>query len=71
MSQIGTEASFFNYDAEGVPVVWTLVVEEGTLNSCNNEVVLPAFDQLVTAFHPELTEDLTVHRYFLNTMEHQ
>ena len=24
--------------------------------------------QLVTAFHPELTEDLTVHRYFLDQL---
>lgn len=26
-------------------------------------------NQLATAFHPELTEDLTVHRYFLNMID--
>lgn len=31
----------------GIPVVWTIVAEEGSLNGCNNEVVLPAFDQQI------------------------
>lgn len=28
----------------GIPVVWTLQVAEEDLNSCNNEIVIPAFD---------------------------
>lgn len=31
----------------GVPVVWTVVAEEGSLNGCNSELVLPAFDRQV------------------------
>lgn len=31
----------------GIPVVWTIVAEEGNLNGCNNELVLSAFDQQV------------------------
>ena len=31
----------------GIPVVWTITVEEETLNGCNNEIVLPAFNQQV------------------------
>lgn len=33
--------------AANIPVVWTIVAEEGTLNGCNNEIVLPAFGQQV------------------------
>ncbi|SBV97024.1 exported hypothetical protein [uncultured Eubacteriales bacterium] len=33
--------------AAGDAVVWTIVAEEGSLNGCNNELVLPAFDQQV------------------------
>lgn len=28
----------------GIPVVWTIIAEEGSLNGCNSEIVLPAFD---------------------------
>lgn len=31
----------------GIPVVWTIVADEASLNGCNNELVLPAFDQQV------------------------
>ena len=31
----------------GIPVVWTIVAEERNLNGCNNELVLPAFNQQV------------------------
>ena len=33
--------------AAGVPVVWTIVVDEESLNGCNNEIVIPAFGQQV------------------------
>lgn len=33
--------------AVGVPVVWTIVVDEESLNGCNNEIVIPAFGQQV------------------------
>ena len=31
----------------GIPVIWTIIVEEEALNGCNNEIYLPAFDQQV------------------------
>lgn len=31
----------------GIPVVWTIVADEESLNGCNNEVVIPAFGQQV------------------------
>ncbi|MGB4440005.1 MAG: sulfite exporter TauE/SafE family protein, partial [Sedimentibacter sp.] len=27
----------------GVPLKWTIVAEEGTLNGCNNEIIIPAY----------------------------
>ncbi|MGN0977051.1 MAG: sulfite exporter TauE/SafE family protein [Faecousia sp.] len=30
-----------------IPVVWTILAEEDALNGCNNEIVLPAFDQQI------------------------
>lgn len=33
-----------------IPVVWTVVAEKGTLNGCNNEIVLPAY-QLQIKLH--------------------
>lgn len=36
---------------------------------CNNRIVAARQDnQLVTSFHPELTDDLSVHRYFLENI---
>lgn len=32
---------------EGIPVVWTIIADEDSLNGCNNEIVLPAFGQQV------------------------
>ena len=32
---------------EGIPVVWTITASEDSLNGCNNEIVLPAFDQQI------------------------
>ena len=29
----------------GVPVEWTIIADETSLNGCNNEIVLPAFGQ--------------------------
>ena len=31
----------------GIPVIWTIIVDEECLNGCNNEIFLPAFDQQV------------------------
>ena len=31
----------------GIPVVWTIWADPSSLNGCNNEIVLPAFDQQV------------------------
>lgn len=31
----------------GIPVVWTILADGETLNGCNNEIVLPVFDQHV------------------------
>lgn len=31
----------------GIPVVWTIIADEGSLNGCNSEIVLPAFGQQV------------------------
>lgn len=31
----------------GTPVIWTIIVDEKSLNGCNNEIFLPAFDQQV------------------------
>lgn len=31
----------------GVPVKWTIVADEGKLNGCNNEIVIPAYDLTV------------------------
>lgn len=31
----------------GIPVVWTISADESALNGCNNELVIPAFDQQV------------------------
>lgn len=47
----------------GVPVEWTIIAEAGSLNGCNNEIVLPAFGQQIKltegenriAFTPEET----------------
>lgn len=32
---------------EGIPVIWTILVDEKALNGCNNEIYLPAFDRQV------------------------
>ena len=32
---------------EGIPVVWTITASEDSLNGCNNEIVLPAFNQQI------------------------
>lgn len=32
---------------KGVPVRWTLTAEEGKLNGCNNEIVIPAYDMTI------------------------
>ena len=31
----------------GMPVVWTIVADAESLNGCNNEIVIPAFEQQV------------------------
>ena len=36
---------------------------------CEDKIVMARQDNfLVTAFHPELTDDLRIHQYFLNMM---
>lgn len=32
---------------EGIPVVWTIMADEKSLNGCNNEIVIPAFEQQI------------------------
>ena len=32
---------------EGIPVVWTITASEDSLNGCNNEIVIPAFDRQI------------------------
>ncbi len=39
----------------GIPVVWTIQVEEANLNGCNKEIILSAFDQKVTLSAGEVT----------------
>lgn len=31
----------------GIPVIWTITADEESLNGCNNELVLPEFDQQI------------------------
>ena len=44
---VRSEIDFGGYPAitvqAGVPVRWTIVAEEGKLNGCNNEIVIPAY----------------------------
>ena len=44
---VRSEIDFGSYPAitvqVGVPVRWTIVAEEGKLNGCNNEIVIPAY----------------------------
>lgn len=43
-----------------------------TLASCDGKVVAARQDNLlVTSFHPELTDDLRMHRYFIKMVEEQ
>lgn len=44
---------------EGIPVVWTITVSEDSLNGCNNEIVLPAFDQQIKLEAGENTIEFT------------
>ncbi|MCD7770069.1 MAG: sulfite exporter TauE/SafE family protein, partial [Oscillospiraceae bacterium] len=43
----------------GIPVVWTIEVEESALNGCNKEIILSAFDQQVTLSAGEVTITFT------------
>ncbi len=43
----------------GIPVVWTIEVDEMNLNGCNNEIVLPAFDQQVKLAVGEVVIEFT------------
>ena len=46
---------------EGIPAVWTIMTDEVSLNGCDNEIVLPAFERQIkleagenmTRFTPE------------------
>ena len=43
----------------GIPVVWTILADPSSLNGCNNEIVLPAFDQQVKLEAGETTITFT------------
>ncbi len=43
----------------GIPVVWTITVDEKNLNGCNNEIVLSAFDQQVKLTAGEVVIEFT------------
>ncbi len=43
----------------GIPVVWTIEVDESNLNGCNNEIVLSAFDQQVKLTTGEVVIEFT------------
>ncbi len=43
----------------GVPVVWTVLVDEENLNGCNREILLTAFDQKVPLSAGEVTIEFT------------
>lgn len=48
---ITTDLHVNGYDdlkvAQGIPVVWTIVVDEKNLNGCNSEIILPDFNQQI------------------------
>ena len=48
---VTTELHANGYDdiqvTAGIPVIWKILADEGSLNGCNNEIFLPAFDQQV------------------------
>lgn len=43
----------------GIPVVWTIIASQSSLNGCNNEIVLPAFDRQVKLEAGETTITFT------------
>ncbi|MCD7804530.1 MAG: sulfite exporter TauE/SafE family protein [Oscillospiraceae bacterium] len=43
----------------GIPVVWTIEVDESSLNGCNNEIVLSAFNQQVKLTTGEVVIEFT------------
>lgn len=52
------------------PYIKTVGANTEILATCNGRIVAAREgNQLVTAFHPELNDDLTVHKYFLNLAE--
>ena len=73
--QLGSFTSAAKFDDSCViPLVfirapWIEDVSEGVevLTVCEGHIVAARYkNQLVTAFHPELTDDTTVHKYFLD-----
>jgi 5'-phosphate synthase pdxT subunit len=72
--QLGSFSRMGTFDGKEIPMEF---IRAPVIESCGKDVeVLSVVDgktvaaryknQLVTAFHPELTEDTTVHGYFLN-----
>src|SRR5262245_21844128 len=51
---------------QGVDVIATLVRGESVINGSTRIVAVRQGPLLATAFHPELTGDLRVHRYFVD-----
>ena len=54
---------------EFIRAPWIEKVGDGVdvLTECDGHIVAARYgNQMVTAFHPELTDDTTVHRYFLD-----
>ncbi|MCD8314422.1 MAG: hypothetical protein LUD44_02100 [Firmicutes bacterium] len=43
----------------GIPVVWTIEVDESSLNGCNNEIVLSAFNQQIKLTTGEVVIEFT------------
>ncbi|UAL07311.1 MAG: pyridoxal 5'-phosphate synthase glutaminase subunit PdxT [Candidatus Methanogranum gryphiswaldense] len=73
--QLGSFFTVSNFDDLGMipmefiraPVIESVGEGVTILSVYNGKIVAARFkNQLVTAFHPELTDDLKVHRYFLS-----
>lgn len=60
---VTTELHANGYDdiqvVAGIPVIWTIDVDENNLNGCNNEIVLSAFDQQVKLIAGEVVIEFT------------
>lgn len=70
-----TEESFATFENVPMTFIRAPYIESvgknvAILSKCNGKIVAAREgNQLVTAFHPELTDNLTVHKYFLDITE--